>query len=152
MNLRGAAYASDCKETAKVIVSRDRRNHKLEHRAENPAGKSVFHILLDGNVFPRGVESACDFLLLCDAEEHIAYFIECKGGHITKALRQLDATAEKLQASLPGYTFCFRVVFSGSSHGVEPQSKVDHLHKKWPRNSPTTEFFAMKTHKLVETI
>lgn len=148
MPLHGGTFASDCGERDKLIVSRDRGSPR-KHIADNANGKSVFHIQLDGKVFPG---DACDFLLLCDSAEHIAYFIELKGKDSKKALDQLGKTADKLKEDLKNYAFRFRAVTSGTPHAMDNQSEKDKLWRKWASARPLKEFLVIKTGRLKEHI
>lgn len=148
MHLNGKDFLSDCEKKQKTIVSCD-RGQPRKHIAENPNGKSVFHIQLDGVVYPG---DTCDFLLLCDAAEHVAYLIELKGKDSYKALEQLGKTADKLKIDLNGYSFRFRAITSGTPHNMENQTKKAALYRKWGKNIPLKEFLIVRTGQLTETI
>ena len=108
-------YKSRCSERQKSIVSEEKRS---KHTANNKHNQKVRQYQIDGYVITSKGVDKCDFLVLND-EKKTAYFIELKGSKMQKAIKQLKNTAEMLKANLCGYTFYYRVVFSGSAtHSV----------------------------------
>lgn len=62
-------------------------------------------------------------------EKKAAYFIELKASKMQHAIEQVKNSVKMLSSSLRGYTFYYRVVFSGSAtHNVN-----DSLFLKWQK-------------------
>ena len=104
MPLKG--FASLCERNAREIVSRDKKNSQY-HKAINSSGSEVSHYQIDGVVIKNG--NRCDFLLINETSKN-AYLIELKGSDLTKAARQLEATANALHAELAQYQLQYRII------------------------------------------
>jgi hypothetical protein len=65
------------------------------------SGKSTLSYIREG--------SRCDYLVV-DCEEERAYFVELKGSDFLHAIKQIDATIDRLQADLSGFSIFARVV------------------------------------------
>ena len=103
-------HDSMCGAHQKIIVSRE--NQSI-HRAHNANSKEVRQYQLDGQIFPKGTRSVCDYILLNDTEKK-AYLIELKGRNTEDAIPQIEKSEQAVRSSLHGYAFLYRIVFSGS--------------------------------------
>lgn len=103
-------HTSKCTNCQKCIVSKENRSI---HKAHNVNQKHIRHYQLDGQIFPRGTQSVCDYILLDDTEKK-AYLIELKGRNTEDAIPQIEKSERAVKSYLPGYVFFYRIVFSGS--------------------------------------
>ncbi len=104
-SLRGVA--SICQPRQKIIVSQDKGNPRVSHRAINENRNLVTQYQIDGAVIKTGLR--CDFLVT-NEERKTAYLIELKGSDIDHAIDQLEATAQELKKELSSYSLNFRIV------------------------------------------
>lgn len=120
-----SCFLSECEPKAKIIVSRDIT--KCEHRGVNPDCCDVRQYQIDGKVI-TGQEERCDWLVLNDDKKD-AYYIELKGSHIEKAIRQLENSKKLLASDLADYTPFFRIIYKSYSHSVDNMKTI-----KWKQD------------------
>jgi hypothetical protein len=114
-----------CEERQKIIVSEEKQS---KHIAKNTDNHLVRKYKIDGDVIKSHDVDKCDYLVLND-EKKTAYFIELKGSKMHHAIAQLKSSANVCRSSLRGYTFYYRVVFSGSAtHSIN-----DSIFLRWQR-------------------
>lgn len=104
-------------------------NH-CKHIGDNPNGKYVRQIKVDGDVFPPGKEpKRCDYLLLNDTDK-ISYYIELKGSDIRTAIEQIDSTVSLIAPTIADYNeICYRIIL----HKVRPHQIHDNYVIKWKK-------------------
>jgi len=90
----------------RTVALRDSKGGPSEYRAENPKGRTLTVIEIDGCCIKQ--REACDFLMLADENE--AWLIELKGSDVIKAIRQIHATLDVLGEKLRPRTIHARVV------------------------------------------
>lgn len=100
-------YRSLCAQRASVITSKDKRNSKTTHIANNVRNNYVTKYRIDGEVITEGAR--CDFLLM-NEDAGNAYLIELKGSDLVKAAEQLEETRKKLVSELSAYQVYYRIV------------------------------------------
>lgn len=143
MPLKG--YSSLCKEKQSIIVSRDTGTRR-EHRAINQDACHVSQYKIDGNVV-RDASIRCDFLVMND-DRQAAYLIELKGSDIEHALDQLEATAQRFQKELQGYSVKYRIVCSR----VGTQATHSTNYKKFRKKHNGKDEFICQESQIEETI
>lgn len=116
-----------CQEgTQRQFVSCE--NH-CKHIGDNPNGKYIRQIKVDGDVFPHGKEpKRCDYLLLNDTDR-VSYYIELKGSDIRTAIEQIDSTVSLIGPSIKDYTVFRRIIL----HKVRPHEIRDNSVIRWKR-------------------
>lgn len=125
-------YRSLCPKKAEIIVSHDKRTGPQKHQGLNPNGAcEVTHYRVDGEIITKGEK--CDFILMNETKK-IAYLIELKGRKVSKAVEQLEATANTLQSALTGYSLRYRIVARKcSTHDIE-SAETKKILKPWREN------------------
>ena len=132
-----------CEERQKVIVSKD-KGSDCQHRAINEEENLVSHYRIDGDLFTDKITLRCDYLLLND-EKRNAYLIELKGTKLSRAIKQLENTADLLKKDLKEYQVYFRIVYHTNTQGVRSSEYIKFC-KKWKGR------VLAKTNKLEENI
>jgi len=86
------------------------RGSKTEYRLINEGRKSFDKYVVDDCLLKlKEREEKCDYLfMIIDMKE--AFFIECKGSDILKAIRQLDSSINILGRELAGFVFKGRII------------------------------------------
>jgi hypothetical protein len=99
----------------KCEVKSDRLNFvatgaKTECRFSNENGKVISKYIVDDCLLRiRRREEKCDYLFTID-DLNSAYFIECKGSDVLKAVRQIQSSINIMEADLTGYILKGRIV------------------------------------------
>ncbi len=96
------AKAQECQEfcdTRKIVVIRDKKS--TQWTFENPSGKCVCQIKIDGCIIADQKVKKCDYLFLtCDKTEKSAFFVELKGADSKQAMAQILSTVQQVKSSL----------------------------------------------------
>jgi hypothetical protein len=86
------------------------RGKKTEFIMKNKSRKLVWKYIVDECLLiSKRNEEKCDFLFDI-REEKIAYFIECKGSDVLKAVKQIDSTVSILRLSFTDYILKGRII------------------------------------------
>lgn len=103
---------SDCvhERKDKVISLVDKGNPKCKMFFENPNGRIVKEVRIDGCVISSAEELKCDFMLIVPDATISEHFIELKGSDVDHALKQLRATIHKVSKDFKTLPKCCWVV------------------------------------------
>lgn len=83
---------------------------KTEYRVQNKNGRTISKYIVDDCLLRlRQREEKCDYLFTAD-DLKAAYFIECKGSDVLKAVNQIQSSINMLADDLTGYVLKGRIV------------------------------------------
>ncbi len=116
---------TECSHGSKIVV----KENKKEYILQNPSGRKVCKVKIDGCVIPSQDRSKCDFMLIVCSTKDV-YLIELKGRDLLHAVAQLRQTLEDFQSEITGKVFA-RIVLSkvASPKVVEVDPSVVKLRK-----------------------
>lgn len=112
---------------------------------QNPNGKSVHEITVDGCVFKRPDVLRCDYLVNV-LEIDTSVFVELKGSDIDHALEQLEASSEALSARRHGRVYWIVCHSGRPAHTSEMQTLI--LKARRQKNARLTIAPSPHYHKL----
>lgn len=118
--------SSECQEfcdTRRIIVIRDRRS--TQWTFENPMGKCVCQIKIDGCIVADQDVKKCDYLfLVCDETGKSAFFVELKGADLNQAMAQILSTVQQLKNELRDFCLYARVALTkGKPPSIAPTNE-----------------------------
>lgn len=91
----------------KILVA---KGTKTEYRIINENEKVIDKYVVDDCLLrTKQRDEKCDYLILVN-EIKEAYFVECKGSDVVKAVSQLDSSINILNNKLPGYVLKGRII------------------------------------------
>jgi hypothetical protein len=83
---------------------------KTEYRVQNKSGRTINKYIVDDCLLRlRQRHEKCDYLFIIDNLKS-AYFIECKGSDVLKAVNQIQASINMLAGDLAEYVIKARIV------------------------------------------
>ena len=91
----------------KVLIA---KGAKTEYRIINENERLIDKYVVDDCLLrTKQKDEKCDYLVLIN-EIKEAYFVECKGSDVLKAVNQLDSSINILRNNLPGYVLKGRII------------------------------------------
>lgn len=130
----------DCRKNA-LVAENGRR-----YRASNASGKLLSCYQVDGGLIQDG--RRCDFALAVNSDNKV-YFIELKGGDISHAADQIQATITKLNSKLKNVVLFARIV---CSHVSRPRIRRPQLVRLEQLVAQTTGNVRVSSQELAEEI
>ena len=97
----------ELKSNNKVLIA---KGAKTEYRIINENERLIDKYVVDDCLLrTKQKDEKCDYLVLIN-EIKEAYFVECKGSDVLKAVNQLDSSINILRNNLPGYVLKGRII------------------------------------------
>lgn len=133
-----SSHTCTCKEkctennVSNFSVYGEKTNYILQNKSHRKVAKYIVDdCLLKGYT----KDEKCDYLFVCNEQQKkVAILVELKGSNISKAIRQIDSTFDKLNSSLTGILTHARIVTSRIKAPYITDTGYKKLYKKLNSN------------------
>lgn len=132
-------HCTSCSNGSKIVVKENKRKYVLQ----NPSGKEICTVRIDGCVISSQKQAKCDFMIIvCNTRD--VYFIELKGRDIFHGVEQLNQTIDYFKNEIHGKVFV-RIVVSKVVHPkatIETDARVKRLKDKFKKFGGNFEYIS----------